>query len=242
MAQPAQKGFEARLIVHGPDGEEHQVIELADERITVGRLPGLNDIALAPDPQKRVTRQEHCAFERDGSSWFVVDTGSVNGTFIRRAGERTRVSGRAELMDGDAVCIVAGVSDDRQPSYWELTFDDRGRTIGVSISLEPACISYDETEVRCYVVQGNERQEISLRPQAHRLVRHMAERNAAAGGTPVLCEHEELMKAVWADEPMHTREELNKLFYELRKMLEPFGADAIFENERGIGYRMRSCP
>ena len=73
------------------------------------------------------------------------------------------------------------------------------------------------------------------------LVRFMAERNAAAGGTPVLCSHAELMEAVWRDEPMHTREELNKLFWELRRKLEPLGAHDLFESARALGYRMKTC-
>jgi hypothetical protein len=70
----------------------------------------------------------------------------------------------------------------------------------------------------------------------------MVERNAASGGAPALCTHDELMQAVWADEPMHTREELAKLVWELRKKLEPFNAAHLIENERGRGYRMRTCP
>jgi len=91
-------------------------------------------------------------------------------------------------------------------------------------------------------VQGGEKHEIQVRAQAHRLVRHMAERNAASGGAPALCSHEELMHAVWEDEPMHTREELAKLVWELRKRLEPYAAADLIENERGRGYRLRTCP
>ena len=58
---------------------------------------------------------------------------------------------------------------------------------------------------------------------------------------PALCTHDELMQAVWADEPMHSREELAKLVWELRKKLEPFGAEHLIENERRRGYRMRTC-
>ena len=84
-------------------------------------------------------------------------------------------------------------------------------------------------------MQGGERHEIPIRAQAHRLVRSMAER------APALCTHDELMQAVWADEPMHSREELAKLVWELRKKLEPFGAEQLIENERRLGYRMRTC-
>jgi DNA-binding winged helix-turn-helix (wHTH) protein len=104
------------------------------------------------------------------------------------------------------------------------------------------CLSYDLDQARLVLVQDGERDEISIRAQAHRLVRYMVERNEASGGAPALCSHEELMQAVWADEPMHTREELAKLFWELRKKLEPFGAAGLVENERGRGYRLQTCP
>jgi DNA-binding winged helix-turn-helix (wHTH) protein len=109
-------------------------------------------------------------------------------------------------------------------------------------TVEIACLRYDFDEARLLLVQGAEKHEIQVRAQAHRLIRHMVERNAASGGAPALCTHEELMHAVWADEPMHTREELAKLVWELRKKLEPFGAGGLIENERGRGYRMRTCP
>ena len=103
-------------------------------------------------------------------------------------------------------------------------------------------MSYDVDQARLLLVDDGERHEISIRAQGHRLVRYMAERNEASGGGPALCTHDELMQAVWADEPMHTREELAKLFWELRKKLEPFGAEHLIENERRRGYRLRTCP
>jgi DNA-binding winged helix-turn-helix (wHTH) protein len=96
-------------------------------------------------------------------------------------------------------------------------------------------------EARLVFLSGADRHEIQIRAQAHKLVRYMVERNAEAGGAPALCTHEELMHAVWADEPMHSREELAKLMWELRKKLEPFGAEHLIENERRLGYRMRTC-
>jgi DNA-binding winged helix-turn-helix (wHTH) protein len=103
------------------------------------------------------------------------------------------------------------------------------------------CLSYDVDQARLVLLQDGERHEISIRAQAHRLVRYMVERNEASGG-PALCTHEELMHAVWADEPMHTREELAKLVWEVRKKLEPFGAAQLIENERSRGYRLQTCP
>lgn len=37
--------------------------------------PEVNDISLEPDPEHLVTRAEHCAFERAGSTWSIVDGG-----------------------------------------------------------------------------------------------------------------------------------------------------------------------
>ena len=99
-----------------------------------------------------------------------------------------------------------------------------------------ACLSYETDEARLVLVKGSERHEIEIRAQAHKLVRHMAERS------PALCTHDELMDAVWGDEPMHSREELAKLIWELRKKLEPFGAEDLVENERRRGYRLHTCP
>ena len=103
------------------------------------------------------------------------------------------------------------------------------------------CLRYDKDAARLVLVRGDERHELQIRAQAHRLVRFMAERNAEIGGAPTLCTHDELMHAVWADEPMHTRVELARLVWELRKKLEPFEAEHLIENERRLGYRLRTC-
>ena len=97
-------------------------------------------------------------------------------------------------------------------------------------------------EARLNLERGDEKHEIEIRAQAHLLVRYMVERNAAIGGSPALCTHDELMQAVWADEPMHTRVELTTLVWELRKKLEPFNAEHLIENARRLGYRLRTCP
>ena len=69
----------------------------------------------------------------------------------------------------------------------------------------------------------------------------MAERNAASAGTPALCSNDELMNAVWGDEPMHTHTELARLVWELRRELEPLGATEVVVNERRRGYRLVTC-
>ena len=104
-----------------------------------------------------------------------------------------------------------------------------------------ACVEYDARGGRLVAVTSAGRHEIQVRPQVHRLVGFMAERNAATGGDPVLCSHDELMHAVWGDEPMHTRTELARLVWELRRELEPLGATDVVVNERRRGYRLLTC-
>jgi DNA-binding winged helix-turn-helix (wHTH) protein len=235
----------ARLVVSRPGGEP-AAVELSGDRMTVGRLPEVNDIALEPDPEHLVTRAEHCAFERAGSTWSIVDGGGVNGTFVRRGDDLQRVEGRRPLRDGDVVCVLASISHQGDQEYFALAFEAAADSQATRAVLEPQtsreCLSYDPEEARLVLVSRGERHELHIRAQAHRLVAYMSERNKAAGGSPTLCTHDELMHAVWADEPMHSREELAKIVWELRKKLEPFDAGHLIENERRLGYRLRTCP
>jgi hypothetical protein len=238
-------GASAEVVATGPDGGVIASVSLAGRRVTVGRLPEVNDIALEPDPELLVTRAAHCTFEREGSRWFVVDGGSVNGTFLRRADSLKQVAGRMPLRDGDVVAVLASLSEAGERRFFELTFHEaRDSQATRAVPLAPAedCLWYDEAGARLLITRKGEQDEIQIRPQVHRLVQYMAARNAEAGDSPALCTHEELMRAVWSDEPMHTREELAKLFWELRKKLEPFDAGHLIESERRRGYRLRTCP
>jgi hypothetical protein len=244
-----ERGDGAGLLVLGPDGEQIAELALTGTRVTVGRLADVNDVALQPDPERLVTRSSHCTLEREGRGWAVVDGGSVNGTFVRRGGELRRVRERTALRHGDVICVVAGIEAGAERRFFELAFaagDDSQATRPVpeaaSLASDPApCLSYDADAARLVLVHGGGRHELRIRAQAHRLVRFMAERNAEVGGSPALCTHEELMHAVWADEPMHSRVELARLMWELRRKLEPFGAAHLVENERRLGYRLRTC-
>jgi FHA domain len=232
----------AEVVVSGPGVSPRRIV-LTGGRITVGRLEDANDVALQPDPQQLVTRSGHLALEREGVDWFLVDGGSVNGTFLRRDGGLLRVAGRTPLRDGDVACVLAGVTEAGERSFFELSFHAAGADSQATRAAPPeheACLDYDPAGARFVLVQDGSRHELRVRAQAHRLVRHMAERNAEVGA-PALCTHEELMQAVWGDEPLHTHEELAKLVWELRRKLEPFGAEHLLENVRGLGYRMRTC-
>jgi hypothetical protein len=230
----------ATVVVSSPEGGRPAAVELSGERVTVGRLPDLNDIPLERDPEHLVTRAEHCAFERSGSTWSIVDGGSVNGTFVRRAGELKRVDGRLPLRNGDVICILGSMNHQDGARYFELEYETTADSQATRAAQEPdaaqECLSYDADEARLVLVSRGERYELQIRAQAHKLVAHLAERS------PALCTHAELMDAVWGDEPMHSREELAKIVWELRKQLEPYGAGHLIENERGLGYRLRTCP
>jgi DNA-binding winged helix-turn-helix (wHTH) protein len=244
-SSPEEHGRRAEIVVSGPDGEVLGRIALAERRVTVGRLREANDIALEPDPERLVTRAGHCAFEPHREGWLIVDGSSVNGTFLRRAGTLDRVTQPTPLRDGDVVSVLAALDESGVRRHFELAFVSAGdsqatRRAPVRTAETAACLSYDPKEARLVLVQAGERHEIPIRAQAHRLVRHMVERNG--GGPPALCTHDELMYAVWADEPMHTRVELARLVWEIRRRLEPFGAGDLIENERRRGYRMRTCP
>ena len=232
--------MDAKIVVSGPGIAEQATVALSGERVTVGRLPDLNDIALEPDPEHLVTRAEHCAFERSGSTWSIVDGGSVNGTFVRRAGELKRVEGRLPLRNGDVVCILGSMDHQDGAHYFELEYETTADSQATRAAERPEageeCLSYDADEARLVLVARGERHELHIRAQAHKLVAYMAERS------PALCTHAELMDAVWGDEPMHSREELAKIVWELRKELEPYDAGHLIENERGLGYRLRTCP
>ena len=241
-------GQRADVLVRGPEGQRLADVELTGERVSVGRLADANEIALAPDPERLVSRVRHCAFELDGGSWFVVDGGGVNGTFLRRAGTLERVTDRRALADGDVVCVLASLADDGERRFFELVFhepDDsqvtRAAPVQVVTGSKRGCLRYDAAQARLVLERAGESHEIQVRAQGHRLVSHMAERNAAIGGAAALCTHDELIHAVWADEPMHSRTELAKLVWELRRALEPLGAADLIESERRRGYRLRTC-
>lgn len=238
----------AEVLVLGPDGRRLASVRLTRPRLSVGRLGDANDIALAPDPERLVSRVGHCAFEQEEGRWLVVDGGGVNGTFVRRGRELERIDDRLALQDGDVVCVLASLEDDGERRFFELLFHEahdseatRAAPVPTARAARLPCLRYEAAEARLVLEGPGGGREIQIRAQAHRLVRHMAGRNAAIGGAPALCSHDELMRAVWEDEPMHTRAELAKLVWELRRALEPFGAADLVESERRRGYRLRTC-
>jgi hypothetical protein len=122
-SQARERGHGAQVVVLDPEGVVLATVPLSDPRVTVGRLPDANDIALQPDPERFVTRAAHCTLERDGGQWFLVDGGSVNGTFVRRGGAPERVHGRASQIPHDVMQQHRGIQaaanqDDRRRGFF----------------------------------------------------------------------------------------------------------------------------
>jgi hypothetical protein len=237
------------ITVRSPEaGGEEKVYPLAAERVTVGRsVPGHEpDIALGPDPQSWISRL-HCWFERVDGAWTVVDNGSVNGTVVERRGKRQVVDGRLRLDDGDEVLILGYLVDD-EPYWWRLCLVDPFATARGPAPTAPAqapYIDYQLAEARLVVVDGERRTEIPrLGRNRHKLIRYMASRNAANSGTPVTCNHDELIAAVWGEpdswdrSKVYTADNLRDLVFELRKRLRPH--DDLIETIPGLGYLLHT--
>lgn len=232
------------LEISGPEGQQF-TCELAKERLSIGRLKELNDVALEPDPQQLVTRMTHCSIERYAGGWWVIDNGSVNKTFLRSADQMKIVEGRAPLADGDVILILGKLTEDGKPLYWELSFRDPMKTFRAEVAPRPAYLEYDWIQARLFRVEGQKRSEITdLRPQEHKLIRYMDQRNRANGSVPVMCTYDELIKAIWGDEDFgHTENEINRLVWELRQKVEPDQKEPRFlETVRGLGYRLVTRP
>lgn len=228
------------LEVLGPEGQQFSV-ELSGERVTIGRLSQYNDVALEPDPQQLVTRVVHCAVERVGGNWWVVDNGSVNKTFLKTGQIIKVVDGRAPLSDGSTIQILGHLRESQEPLYWQITFHDPMRTFQAEILPTTAYLEYDWVQAKLFRVDGVKREEIkSLRPQEHKLIRYMDQRNRANSNMPVMCTYEEMITAIWGDESFgHNENEINRLVWELRQKIEPDQREPKFlETVRGLGYRL----
>jgi hypothetical protein len=227
------------LDVSGPD-DQHFRVELATDYITIGRFEQFNDIALQPDPQQLITRKGHCALEHDANGWWVIDNGSVNRTFVRRGQTVEIVHGRTLLNEGESIRILGTLTEAGDPIYWELTFSDPLGTRPVGHAPSIAYLEYDWIQAKLSRIDSPNRQEIrDLRPQEHKLIRYMDQRNRANGNVPVMCTYEELLTAIWGEDCHHTEAEVNHLIWQLRQKLEPDSKEPRFlETVRGLGYRL----
>jgi hypothetical protein len=231
------------LEIRGPEGQEFTA-NLSKDRLTIGRYRDFNDISLELDPQQLITRKAHCTIERDSEGWWVVDNGSVNRTFLERDQSVKIVNGREQLADGDIIRILGKLTEGGNPIYWQLTFHDPLKTRRAVQINTTEYLEYDWIQARLFRAAGTKREEISaLRPQEHKLIRYMDQRNRANDNTPVMCTFDELVTAIWGDEPYHTEGELTHIIWELRQKLEPDSKEPCYlQTMRGLGYRLVTRP
>ena len=231
------------LEARGPNGQMERV-DFKGDRLTIGRLHDVNDVALDPDPQQLVTRHAHCIIEREGGGWKVVDNGSVNKTFLKRGELVQIVAGSATLLPGDVVRILGNLSESGEPEYWELTFYDPARTQRAEIAPVTAYLEYDWIQAKLFRVAGSTREEVtSLRPQEHKLIRYMDQRNRSNGNVPVMCEFEELISAVWGEGAHQTQDDVTHLAWELRQKIEMDSSEPRFlQTVKGLGCRLETRP
>lgn len=230
------------LLVRGPDNQQYR-FDLVKERVTVGRFHEFNDVALEPDLQHLVTRQAHCAIERNAEGWWVVDNGSVNRTFLQRGQTVEIVKGRALITDGDNIRILGRLIENEDPLYWELTFHDPLKTQPVAPKRVPRLmpyLKYDWIQAKLFRFDGVNLQEISdLRPQEHKLIRYMDQRNRSNGWVPVMCGYEELIEAIWGQDAEQTETEVTHIVWELRRKIELDPKQPEFlQNVPKLGYRL----
>jgi pSer/pThr/pTyr-binding forkhead associated (FHA) protein len=95
-ARPSRGGKPpAQVVVHEPDAAKPRTIKLHGDT-EIGRA---DRCAVRLDDT--YVSQVHARLSGDDGSWFVVDLGSTNGTFLNDR----RVDGRAEVHAGDVVKV-----------------------------------------------------------------------------------------------------------------------------------------
>src|SRR5919199_419982 len=77
--------------------EDGRRVEIGEQPLTIGRLPG-GDVAL---PRPHLSRR-HAEVRRQGTGFVVVDLGSTNGTRVNGAGIKERL-----LNNGDEITVGA---------------------------------------------------------------------------------------------------------------------------------------
>lgn len=229
------------LILKSLNGERTN-FAIANEKLLIGRLHEVNDIALQPDPQNLITRHMHCFIEIRKNTCWLIDNASKNGTFLKRNNLMQKVSGEVKLQDNDCIMILGEINELDNPKYWELTYIDPLAT--KDIIKEQATIVYDWLQAKI-IMYRNGKQEIinSLTPVEHKLLRFMDQKNKQNNNVPVMCSYNELISAIWEDNYSHTPNDINHIVAALRKKIElDYKSPVFLTNIRGLGYRLINNP
>lgn len=93
-AEEAKPGYDWALIRHSDNGRTEHSTDIPNGELTVGRRPN-NDLCLS----HRTVSGEHASLTVEGSSLFLEDKNSTNGTFVNGR----RLSGSITLEPGDVI-------------------------------------------------------------------------------------------------------------------------------------------
>lgn len=228
------------LDVQEPDGNKY-TIKLEQDCFTVGRSNG-NDIVL-PNPDKTISR-DHCVLECEANCWWVVDETSANGTFVQLSNSDTRIDvrqhGRYQLNNGDTILILGKFVKENEPVFWRLTFRDSDKTEGRSLFQPSAYLEYSLSQQNLFLVNARERKNIHLGPKERNLIHYMAECNQANNNQPVVCDYQELIKAIWSDSFERTNNDVTNLVWVIRQKIESDSGEPKFlKTEKGRGYSLK---
>ena len=145
------------LILKSLNGDQTN-FTISNEKLLIGRLPEINDIALQPDPQSLITRHMHCFIELRNSTGWLVDNASKNGTFLKRNNLMQRISGEIKLQDNDCIMILGELNESEDPKYWQLTYIDPLAT--KDIVNEQTTIVYDWIQAKLIINRDGKQEEI----------------------------------------------------------------------------------
>jgi len=232
------------LEINSPE-KKRLKFEIKDEKVIIGRLKDVNDIALEPDDQKLVTRYMHCSIELKNGVYWLIDNDSKNGTFLKRDKIIKKIDGEIKLQNHDLILILAKINSESNPQYWEIEFNDPQATDNARQILGEQYIEYDWVQAKLFLINGTNRNEIvGLSPQEHKLLRYMDQRNKNNNNVSVMCTFEELIAAIWEEfSETRTKNDVNHLIWGLRKKIENDPQNPRFlQNIRGMGYRLITNP
>lgn len=232
------------LRVREPEGNEYTIYlknflegNLEQRRVTLGRNSD-NDIPRSYS-YKMISRY-HCSLEYANGRWWLQDSGSANGTFVRPSNGNAEIDVRLEesvpLKNGDEILILGKMTVSNDPVFWRLTFWDTDETFQVKKLQTHADFEYSLPQQRLFRVTQRERDEVKLSPQERKFIQYMAQRNQD-NNQPVVCSYEELMQAIWDETFSHTSNEVNRIGWSVRNKIElDSGEPRFLKTVKGSGY------
>lgn len=215
--QTAEKEDKPVLVVVDGPLRGHQWVMYGDQLI-IGR-GGDCDIVI---PERRISR-EHVRVWREGSSYFVEDLRSKNGTHVNA----TKLEGRRELREGDEIqiALAAKLKFVGSEATVPLTLDDIDEAaLGLRLDRHTRQVLIDGTPL-----------EPQLSLYQYRLLELLYDRE---GG---VCSRDEVVRAVWpeAEEEGISEQAIDALVRRLRDRLAEISPEHQYiVTVRGHGFRL----